>query len=109
VNRAAKSLRVYRGRRREGSPEVTSVTVHDESVPRAYEIVEVPLTGTAGLDWGYRGGGPANTARAILADLLGEVPEDVDAFADEVVANLDRQGFDLSADEILDWLARRRR
>jgi hypothetical protein len=100
------AMRIYRGRREAGPPQRTRIFVADAEDGWSYDLVERPWPHTAGLEWGYAGAGPTNTARAILDDLLGEIPPWVGEFEHEIVAGLDPE-FDLSAAEIRAWIAAR--
>jgi hypothetical protein len=71
----------------------------------------------AGFECGYSGSGPADLARCILIDHLDRhslaeresvvvgVETRYQDFKAEVIAALDRESFELSAEEIDDWLA----
>lgn len=96
-------MRVYRGRRDEGPPERAWIVVEDTEIGRTYELVERPYPNTAGLEWGYSGAGPHNSARAILDDLLGSIPEWVGEFERDIVSRL-RPGFDLPDVGIYEWI-----
>jgi hypothetical protein len=103
-------VRIYRGRRQEGPPERITIDVYDDQIGRSYPLVENPAPRTAGMEWGFSGTGAHNAARAILSDYLGEfTPELVSAFEQEVIARLNREGFDLTGQTIEDWLLRQRR
>ena len=62
-----------------------------------------------GLEWGYFGSGPTDTALSLLWDVYGEEPppEVVLAFRDWVVADLPREGLPWSLTEvwIKEWVA----
>jgi hypothetical protein len=62
-----------------------------------------------GLSWGYRGSGPADLARSILWDYLGEEPHPAcyQAFKDAFVAGWPQDdGWVLEGAELADWLER---
>lgn len=59
-----------------------------------------------GLEWGYGGSGPAQLALAILADCVGDelALRHYMLFKDEVVAKLPRDTWELSEQQIQDWI-----
>lgn len=97
-------MRRYIGSRDESGRGHIFVSVDEDG--RQYEIIERPYPGTAGLNWGYSGSGPYNTARAILDDFLGEIPEWVGEFEKGMIATKGRAGgdFELTSAEIDDWM-----
>lgn len=98
-------MKIYRGRRHEGPPERLTIDVYDDRTERVYPLVLASAPHTDGLEWGFAGSGPHNTARAILADYMGDVtPELASAFENAVIARLGREGFELSGARIEDWL-----
>ena len=63
-----------------------------------------------GFEWGYGGSGPAQLALALLADATDSATLALDHYQDykvAVVSQLPRQGWTLTQDQILDWLADR--
>lgn len=93
------------------------------------QILHLRYHSPSGLEWGYGGSGPADTALAILADYLQEAPR-VDAwlhtgrrlgdgrtlsvrlhqaFKFEIVAHLPYERWELPATRIALWLAAHRR
>ncbi|MDP3911989.1 MAG: DUF6166 domain-containing protein [Gemmatimonadales bacterium] len=61
----------------------------------------------AGFEWGYEGGGPAQLALAILADAFGPVVAEMghQRFRRDVVANLPREEWTLTTDDLREWLS----
>ena len=60
----------------------------------------------SGLEWGYSGSGPAQTALALLADATGNDRLAValhQQFKFEKIAGFSKEGFELTADEIRRW------
>ncbi|MFO0927865.1 MAG: DUF6166 domain-containing protein [Gemmataceae bacterium] len=98
----------YVGRRTEGGAEVTKVTDAGEGPldPR----LDLWNHSPTGLEFGYPGSGPAQTALAILADAVGDelaVPLHQE-FKRAFIATAGRDGFELSAEEVAEWANARR-
>ena len=88
------------------------IVVHDDD-----RIYELDFAGGKayhspdGFSWGYHGSGPAELARAILADLTGTIPAPhvYQAFKAVFIAPLPRNSTDwtLAEEPIRDWLKER--
>lgn len=99
------SFKTYSGNRR---GNVALITVQDALGIRSLE--HVVRHSPTGLEWGYGGSGPSDTALSILTDYLGSV-EKADlryqafkfAFLCEIPAD---EGFEITSDQIDDWLER---
>jgi hypothetical protein len=95
---------IYKGTRTpDGSPVVTKQV--DDRPPEALNL-RLDLRRHAGeANWGYSGSGPRQLATALLADVVGDglAMEAAAKFKDEVLANLPREGFELTAEAIEAW------
>lgn len=111
--------RVYVGERT-GWPPEPRVYV-EETGRRRRKLRHFPHHSPAGFEWGYGGSGPSDLALAVLADVLGERPSRRQLyegeplcwrlhieFKQEVVSRLPREGFKLSAKDVLKWVEMRR-
>lgn len=58
-----------------------------------------------GLNWGYGGSGPSQTALAILADFLDDETalQLYPQFTRDVISNIDKDDFTLSIELIVEW------
>lgn len=101
--------KVYRGARGAGNEAIVTV----DGVP----LTHVVLYNPCGFDWGYGGGGPADTALSILCDFFGETPSTsalkYGAFKAarlyqflkrDFIATAPRLGFEITSDQIGDFL-----
>lgn len=95
----------YRGQRDPETGQAVGLVVEDTITGRTYPIVEQPLANTEGFERGYAGTGPHNTARAILDDLLGTIPDSVNEFEREVIAE-PKSTFELTDETIYAWMSR---
>lgn len=95
--------------------EAKRLAATDQDEPRVYvtapDGVEIELAhdlyhSPTGFEWGYYGSGPADLARSILKDVLGHTPRCYQRFKAEVVAKFDREGFTLSAIDVVAWIDR---
>jgi hypothetical protein len=105
-------VKTYQGIRRPGGLRVV-VNEGGTLTPLRHHVRHSPT----GFECGYYGSGPADLARCILIDHLQppaigmastetgrRVERLYQDFKAEVVAELDRSGFDLSAEKIDEWL-----
>ncbi len=107
-------MKIYRGFNEGGntaSPHLVTVTSmyhgRDETVMLAHRVKHSPT----GLSWGYAGSGPADLARSILWDYLGEEPSRgaYQAFKAEYVAHWPQDGnWEITSDKVGDWMAEAR-
>lgn len=105
--------RIYRGRRWEDGR--TSVTVgvrepeHESTFALAHHVRHSP----DGFNWGYGGSGPAELARCILIDHFeGQGPRIESLYQDfkaEVIAPLQGESFELTSEQIDEWVRERER
>lgn len=97
-------MKVYSGRRRGYGPHEVLVT-SDEGVTQLEHRVHHSPTG---FEWGYGGSGPADLARSIIWDVLGEkpTPSMYMAFKFEVVAKWGDQ-WSITEGEVRDWITRK--
>jgi len=97
-------MKVYHGKRH--SQGSVSVWVNDDGVTRRLEhkVRHSP----SGFEWGYRGSGPADLARSLLWDVMGEEPEPevYQKFKVEMLADLEDDEWTMTEVEILDAVAR---
>ena len=85
------------------------VTVHlgnlaDETRPLAHLLLHSP----DGFEWGYHGSGPADLARSIVGDVLGEKnphPAHYQRVKSQLVAQIPREGGEITEAEVLGVLA----
>jgi len=96
-------MRIYHGRRDPETGQAVNLAVEDTVSGHVYPIIEQPLPNTEGFEWGYAGTGPHNTARAILDDLLGTIPNWVGEFERGVIADQEPE-FDLADAVIYAWM-----
>lgn len=102
LRQALAGIKVYRGVR---TPSGCTVLV--ETGSRTYTLPHLVLHSPTGYEWGYGGSGPADLALSILADATGNI-----AYAEamhqkfkwDVIARLDRSGFVLSEQQVLEWV-----
>ncbi len=101
--------KVYRGSRTADGTAVVSVN----SEPLTHIVRHSPT----GLEWGYGGSGPADTALSILCDFFGERPSKLDLdygiflaarlyqfFKCDFLATADRLDFEITSAQIADFL-----
>lgn len=99
-------MKIYKGKRlgeAEGLPGVR-VTVNGE--PLKHRVYHSPT----GFEWGYRGSGPADLARSILWDFLGEEPSRAlyTTFKEQFVAGW-KDRWQITSQEIQDWMKSRKK
>jgi hypothetical protein len=97
----------YVGDRLPGGKAVVAVHVLTPSGVDTYPLLHVVRHSPDGFNWGYRGSGPADLARSILTDCLGQdpVPQLYHAFKDHFIAPLDQDGpWHIDEASIYDWL-----
>jgi len=94
--------KTYVGKRYEES-NVVVVIAEGQSPVRLTHHVQHSLDG---FNWGYEGSGPAELARCILWDLIGEEPKDAvyQSFKREVIAAQTKDAFHLTSEDIDHWL-----
>jgi hypothetical protein len=81
--------------------------LNDEMTDKLPDATWVRNFSPDGFEWGYAGSGPSQLALAILVDAVGEdrallLYQD---FARAVVARLPRHAWELSADDVREWVA----
>jgi hypothetical protein len=93
------------------SDDPTCVVVFDNDTGRGRPLPfagGAPTHSPTGYAWGYGGSGPAELARAILADHLGRVPEPAlyQRFKDAFIATLDQEStlWEITSEEVEAWL-----
>lgn len=82
---------------------LTPLPMHDLDVTRAgFRARRSP----SGFEWGYHGSGPAETARQLLWDHLGEEPHPAayQAFKRAWVGALPHEGGEITSDELEEWI-----
>ncbi len=109
--------KLYRG---EPTGEVRVVYLSDR--PRGSRpLRHIVLHSPAGMAWGYEGSGPADLARSILCDVLGERPtpkqlmygqfkaqHHYQAFKRQFVASWEMgSSFEIDSEKVIDWLRKR--
>ena len=95
-------MAIYRGKR--VTPTGVLVTVDGETLPSRIDVRD---HSPDGFGWGYGGSGPAQLALAVLTYHLGDEEEALEhyqAFKWEVVADLPLEEWELTTEEINDWL-----
>jgi len=96
------SAKTYVGKRYEESNVVVVVAEGEKPVRLSHHVQHSP----DGFNWGYGGSGPAELARCLLWDLLGEEPEVAiyQGFKREIIAAQTKDAFCLTSTEISCWL-----
>lgn len=77
---------------------------------RRFELPHVVRHSPTGLEWGYGGSGPADLALSIMAhinEVQGVSVSLYQTFKMDVVSGLDRDGFQLHASDVREWLSKR--
>jgi len=84
-----------------------TITVSDEKGTRP--LRHIVYHSPTGMEWGYGGSGPSDLARSILADFAGVKVADTfyQDFKWDFIAKQPEKGFQISGQEILNWLKRR--
>lgn len=84
-----------------------TITVSDEKGTRP--LKHIVYHSPTGMEWGYGGSGPSDLARSILADFAGIKVADMfyQQFKWDFIAKQPKKGFQISGQEILDWLKRK--
>lgn len=97
-------MRTFTAHRNE---DMGSVRVHvsypnGQSLPLVHRVHHSP----SGMEWGYSGSGPADLARSILWEVIGEEPESAlyQKFKHDFVSAAPYEGFILHEDEIERWI-----
>lgn len=84
-----------------------TITVSDDkgTKPLRHIVYHSPT----GMEWGYGGSGPSDLARSILADFAGIKVADMfyQEFKWDFIAKQPEDGFQISGQEILNWLKRK--
>ena len=95
-------MKIYKGERilSGGGRGTTMVTV--DGVPLAHRVRHSPT----GFEWGYGGSGPADLARSILWEHLGEEPPLMlyQKFKWDFVAKWPPEGWEVTEKEIDEWM-----
>lgn len=96
--------KVYTAIRGEGE---NIITVSDEKGTR--QLKHIVYHSPAGMEWGYDGSGSSDLARSILADFAGIKVADIfyQEFKRDFIVKQPEKGFQISGQEILDWLKRK--
>lgn len=104
-------MKIYIGKRlgeKETLPEV-SVLVYEyaEGIPlhKERKLIHRVYHSPTGFEWGYGGSGPADLARSILWDFLGEEPERslYQSFKNQFVAGWGDE-WEITSEEIKSWI-----
>lgn len=84
-----------------------TITVSDEKGTRP--LKHIVYHSPTGMEWGYGGSGPSDLARSILADFAGIKVADMfyQEFKRDFIAKQPEKEFQISGQEILDWLKRK--
>jgi hypothetical protein len=102
VGTAGNSVKVYRGYRFGGR---CVVVCDGKKIDPRLDLVNHSPTG---LEWGYGGSGPAQTALAILADYLNDNEQLAiglhQKFKWDFIANAPHKGFSITGQQIKGWL-----
>lgn len=97
-------MRTFTAHRNEdmGSVMVRVFYPNGQSMPLAHRVHHSPT----GMEWGYSGSGPADLARSILWEFIGEEPEHAlyQKFKEDFVSVAPYEGFILQEDEIERWI-----
>lgn len=97
-------MRTFTARRNEdmGSVVINICYPNGQSTPLTHRVQHSPT----GMEWGYNGSGPADLARSILWELIGEEPETAlyQKFKYNFIATAPYVGFVLQEDEIEMWI-----
>lgn len=96
--------KTYTAIRRE---DENTITVSDEKGTRP--LKHIVYHSSTGMEWGYGGSGPSDLARSILADFAGIKVADMfyQEFKWDFIAKQPEKGFQISGQEILNWLKRK--
>lgn len=99
----------YSGRRTEGGTEVLRHAEDGGTSPLPMRL-DLRNHSPTGLEWGYGGSGPAQLALAILADAIGdrEAQRHYQDFKWKLIAGLDKDSWEISREQIQDWVAQQR-
>lgn len=84
-----------------------TITVSDEKGTRP--LKHIVYHSPTGMEWEYEGSGSADLARSILADFAGIKVADTfyQDFKRDFIVKQPEKGFQISGQEILDWLKRK--
>jgi len=84
-----------------------TITVSDEKGTRP--LKHIVYHSPTGMEWGYGGSGPSDLARSILVDFAGIKVADTfyQDFKWDFIAKQPEKGFQISGQEILNWLKRK--
>lgn len=96
-------MKHYKGFR--GTNNIAQVVTNDGYLNPRYDLFN---HSPDGYEWGYGGSGPAQLALALLADALGKDDMAVTLhqhFKRMIVQNFPHEGFEISEDHILGWVA----
>jgi len=98
------SAKVYTAIREE---DENTIIVSDEKGTRP--LKHIVYHSPTGMEWGYGGSGPSDLARSILADFAGIKVADMfyQDFKWDFIAKQPEKGFQISGQEILNWLKRK--
>jgi hypothetical protein len=99
--------KVYTAIRGEDENDENTITVFDEKGTRP--LKHIVYHSPTGMEWGCGGSGPLDLARSILADFAGIKVADMfyQEFKRDFIAKQPEKGFQISGQEILDWLKRK--
>lgn len=96
-------MNVYRG------TNSHDVTVNGSPLHPCTDVINHSPTGFA---WGYAGSGPAQLALAIMCNEFGtdvqRHPAPYQEFKRDVVSSLERESFQLTSQDVINWLAQYR-
>jgi len=106
----------YVGKRNpEDSFDLTITVENDKGM--VTPLKQIVRHSPTGMEWGYGGSGPADTALSILVDFLLRTKKDLTEkqaikmvdrhymdFKDKFIASADREGFELKDETIRQWL-----
>ena len=84
-----------------------TITVSDEKGTRP--LKHIAYHSPTGMEWSYGGSGPSDLARSILTDFAGIKVADMfyQEFKWDFIAKQPGKGFQISGQEILNWLKRK--
>ena len=93
-----------------GIRTVAGARVEVQDGDKTYILVHKMRHSPPGLEWGYGGSGPADLARSILFDLIGErglTPSIYQAFKFDFICEMQHETWTLTEEEIRAWLKAR--
>jgi hypothetical protein len=104
-------MKAYRGSRSTVTrPGMAVIMVHDLEIGTQIHLHHVVRHSPTGMEWGYGGSGPSDTALSILTDHLGDALEASYHYQDfkfAFLCDVPGDGFEINSKQIDDWLRER--